>query len=87
MPAVTSCATLGYAAFDLDVALMGGVSTIILARGSVEEVRQECRRCIREAGENGGYILAAGDMLPTETAPEKVQAMIDVACHEGNYGS
>jgi uroporphyrinogen-III decarboxylase len=69
------------------VALMGGVSTIVLARGSVEEVRQECRRCIREAGKNGGYILAACDMLPTETEPEKVRAMIEIACREGKYGS
>jgi uroporphyrinogen-III decarboxylase len=53
----------------------------------VEEVRQECRRCIREAGKNGGYILAACDMLPTETEPEKVRAMIEIACREGKYGS
>jgi uroporphyrinogen-III decarboxylase len=67
------------------VALMGGVSTVILARGSVEDVRRECRRCIGEAGKNGGYILAACDMLPTETESEKVRAMLEIAGGEGNY--
>lgn len=68
------------------VALMGGVNTVLLSRGSVAEVRADSARCIREAGRDGGYILAAGDMLPTETAPEKVRAMVDAACAEGRYG-
>jgi len=67
------------------VALMGGVNTVLLARGSVQDVRADCQRCIREAGRNGGYILAACDMLPTETEPEKLQAMLDVARSEGSY--
>jgi len=67
------------------MALMGGVRTDILARGTVEQVRRESSRCIREAGRNGRFILAAGDMLPTETAPEKVRAMVAVAREQGSY--
>ena len=67
------------------MALMGGVNTVVLSSGTVGEVRRECTRCIREAGENGGYILAACDMLPTETSEEKVAAMVAVAREEGRY--
>lgn len=67
------------------VALMGGVNTITLAHGTVNEVIEDCKRCIREGTPGGGYILAAGDMLPTETSKEKVEAMIDVARTCGKY--
>ena len=69
------------------MALMGGVSTLLLSRGTVEEVKEDCARCIREAGADGGYILAAGDMLPTETEPDKVKAMLESANTLGRYDS
>jgi uroporphyrinogen decarboxylase len=62
------------------VALMGGVNTITLARGSVEEVRQETIQKCREGGPYG-YILAAGDMVPPDTPLENLQAMVDVALY------
>jgi MtaA/CmuA family methyltransferase len=61
------------------VALMGGVSTILLANGSLQEVVDDCQRCLTEGAPGGGYVLAAGDMLPTETSKEKVEAMIEAA--------
>lgn len=66
------------------VALMGGVSTVKLALGSLQEVVEDCRRCLDEGAPGGGYILACGDMLPTETSPEKVEAMIEAA-HNYRY--
>ncbi|MFH0796164.1 MAG: uroporphyrinogen decarboxylase family protein [Candidatus Omnitrophota bacterium] len=66
------------------VALMGGVNTVKLARGSLPEVVADCRRCLNQGAVGGGYILAAGDMLPTETVPEKVKAMVEMA-HEHRY--
>jgi len=67
------------------VALMGGVRTTLLAHGTTKEVKQDCERCIRDAGHGGGYILAACDMLPTETKSEKVNAMIETAETFGSY--
>lgn len=61
------------------VALMGGMNTVKLAHGSLREVIADCRRCLREGAAGGGYILASGDMLPTETSPEKVRAMLALA--------
>ena len=67
------------------MALMGGVNTVSLSRGSLQQVKDDCTRCIREAGEGGGYILAACDMLPTETSGEKVRAMVECADTSGRY--
>jgi len=61
------------------VALMGGVNTVKLAHGTLDEVIADTRRCLDEGAVGGGYVLAAGDMLPTETSREKVQAMIELA--------
>jgi uroporphyrinogen decarboxylase len=69
------------------MAVMGGVSTLLLAHGTVDEVYQDAVRCIDEAKGEGGYLLAACDMLPTETTPEKVAAMLEVAETKGRYSS
>ena len=66
------------------VGLMGGVNTVALARGSLAQVREDVNRCLNEGAPGGGYILAAGDMLPTETSPEKVEAMLEAA-HAWQY--
>jgi len=60
------------------VALMGGVSTVVLARGTPAEVKAETIRKCREGGPTG-YILAAGDMVPPDTPLENLQTMVDVA--------
>ena len=67
------------------VALMGGVSTLTLLRGTPAEVRAESRECIRAAGRDGGYILAAGCMVPTPTTQENVRAMVRAAHEFGEY--
>ena len=60
------------------VSLMGGVNTITMCQGSVEDVRTEAIRKCREGGPDG-YVLAAGDMVPPNTPLENLQAMVDVA--------
>ena len=67
------------------VALMGGISTVKLSNGTLDEVKEDCRRCIRDGADGGGYILATCDMLPTETSPEKVKAMVEIARTFGKY--
>lgn len=60
------------------VALMGGVNTLTLSRGTPEEVRAEAIQKCREGGPQG-YILAAGDMVPPDTSLENLRAMVEVA--------
>ncbi|MCX7704970.1 MAG: uroporphyrinogen decarboxylase family protein [bacterium] len=66
------------------VSLMGGVNTLKLATGSFEEVKQDIQRCLLEGAPGGGYLLACGDMLPTETSPDKVFEMVRAA-HSYRY--
>jgi len=61
------------------VALMGGMHTAKLAHGTLDEVKADIGRCLSEGAPGGGYILACGDMLPTETSREKVEAMTEAA--------
>lgn len=60
------------------VALMGGVNTVTLSRGTPEQVRDEAIRKCREGGPHG-YILAAGDMVPPDTSMANVRALVEVA--------
>ena len=46
------------------VALMGWVNTLTLLQQSSEVVYEEAMACGRAGAEEGGYILAAGDMFP-----------------------
>jgi MtaA/CmuA family methyltransferase len=61
------------------VALMGGVNTVTLLEGSAEEVYEEARACCRAGGPGGGYILAAGDMVPDFSPEANVRALIQAA--------
>ncbi len=60
------------------VALMGGVSTLTLSEGSVEDVLEESILKCRQGGPVG-YILASGDMVPPKTSMQNLQTMVDVA--------
>ena len=60
------------------VALMGGVNTLTLSRGTASDVREEAIQKCREGGPCG-YILAAGDMVPPDTSMENLQALVDVS--------
>ncbi|MFH1007783.1 MAG: uroporphyrinogen decarboxylase family protein [Candidatus Latescibacterota bacterium] len=60
------------------VALMGGVNTLTLSRGTPAQVRAEAIQKCREGGPSG-YILAAGDMVPPDTSLENLQALVDVS--------
>ncbi|MFB3902503.1 MAG: uroporphyrinogen decarboxylase family protein [Acidobacteriota bacterium] len=60
-------------------ALMGAVNTLTLAGGTAEDVRREAVECIQAGGQNGGYILAAGDMVPNEAPAVNVAELCRTA--------
>ena len=61
------------------VALMGGVNTLSLLKCTPEEVYEESIACCRAGGNDGGYILAAGDMVPDFAPEANVRAMVQAA--------
>ena len=61
------------------VSLMGGVNTVTLINGTAEEVYKESVKCCRDGAAGGGFICAAGDMVPDFAPVENVLAMIKAA--------
>jgi len=61
--------------------LVGNVGTShVLSHGTPEEVRADVRRCIRDAGPNGGHLLQSGDgQVMPDTPLENILAYFDEA--------
>ena len=65
--------------------LMGNFDCVILARGTVDEAREEARRCLREGMDGGGYVLVTGDEVPADAKLGNLKAMVEVVEEEGRY--
>ena len=59
--------------------IMGDVHPGLLALGTPQEVTDYCTRLIDEIGEDGGFILKSGCVIPMNARFENVRAMIDTA--------
>jgi len=69
-----TCAQAREAAGD-SIALMGGVNTLSFINSSPEELIEEARICIEGAGQNGGYILGSGCVVPRSAPRENLLAL------------
>jgi uroporphyrinogen decarboxylase len=68
------------------LAFCGGIDTQkVLPFGTVEEVRAEVRRRIRDLAPGGGYIAAAVHCLQPDVPVENVLAMCDEVVKAGRY--
>ena len=67
------------------VSLMGGVNTLSFVNGTPEEVLAEARRCIEEAGAEGGFILGSGCVVPRAALKENLLALREAAERYGRY--
>jgi uroporphyrinogen decarboxylase len=72
--------------FGGKLGLMGNLHTTdIMLYGSVTDVRRESLKAIRDAGENGGFILSTGDQCGRDTPDENIFEMVNVVKEFGNY--
>lgn len=68
------------------VSLWGNIDLhYTLTRGTPGEVDAEVKQRIKEAGVNGGYILASGNSITDYCKPENVMAMAKAVKKYGNY--
>ncbi|MCX7598608.1 MAG: hypothetical protein N2512_07030 [Armatimonadetes bacterium] len=65
--------------------LMGNVSNVVLAHGTIEEAIEEARRCLRAAMEGGGYIMTTSDEVPADAKIENMRAIVETVAREGVY--
>lgn len=67
--------------------ISGGVPNLMLANGTPQEVRAECKKIIDGVAQDGGYIMDASALIMNDAKVENVQAMIDFTKEYGVYDS
>jgi len=68
------------------VCIIGNVDPVrTLLLGTPADVERESRRCIAQAGQGGGFILAPGCGVPPDTAPANLEMMTTTAIKYGSY--
>ena len=71
--------------FGKKLALMGNLHTSEVMLGSVELVRLEALKAIRDAGQGGGFVLSTGDQCGYNTPYDNIFEIVKVAKEYGNY--
>ena len=68
------------------ISLRGNVNSItVMLEGTPEDVRQDVKRCMDAAKENGGFILGVGDQTPYATPEENLYAFVEAGREFGAY--
>ncbi len=67
------------------VCLRGNVPPSLLIAGTIDEVRDCCRKLIDVVGKGGGFILEGATSIPNEARPDNVFAMYEMAKTYGRY--
>ncbi|RMD76424.1 MAG: hypothetical protein D6820_12725, partial [Lentisphaerae bacterium] len=57
----------------------------VMLRGTLEEVREAARQCIRDAAAGGKFILSTGDQCGRDTPDDNLRAIVDIARTFGRY--
>lgn len=66
--------------------LMGNVDCAhVLTWGTLDEVREDVRRCIRQAARGGGYICMSSNSIHPAVKPENYAEMVKAVREYGNY--
>jgi hypothetical protein len=67
--------------------LSGGLPNALLAFGSADEVKAQCRRLIETIGAGGGYIMDASAIIQNDATIGNLRAMTDATLEYGKYRS
>jgi uroporphyrinogen-III decarboxylase len=67
--------------------LSGGVPNTLLAFGSADEVKAQCRSLIETIGADGGYLMDASAIMQNDATIENLRAMTDATLEYGRYAS
>ena len=68
------------------ICLIGNVDcTYILTWGTLEEVREDVKRCIKQAAQGGGFICRASQSIHSAVKPENYVEMVHAIREYGEY--
>ncbi len=74
------------AKYGAKICLLGNIDCgPLLTWGTVEEVREATRECIRKGGKGGGLICMSSNSIHSGVKPENYTAMLDVIHKYGTY--
>ncbi|MHB1347501.1 MAG: uroporphyrinogen decarboxylase family protein [Candidatus Humimicrobiaceae bacterium] len=71
--------------FGSSLALKGNIDPFFLIMASAEEIDAEVKKCIEDAGKNGGFTLASADGVLKDTPFENIKAMVGACRKYGIY--
>ena len=72
-------------AFGERTCIIGNYSPVILSRGTIQQAREEARRCLDAAMEGGGYIMSSSDEVPADARLDNMKAVVELVAQEGQY--
>ena len=67
------------------ICLMGGYDPHIFVGYSLDEMIAEAKRCVDEAAQGGGFILANTDAIPENANSQNIQQVVQYAQEYGKY--
>jgi len=68
-----------------DICVVGNVDIDLLSRGTVEEVIEATKECIKKGASRGGHILSSANSIISAVNPDNFLAMVNTAKEFGNY--
>ena len=71
--------------YSSDLCFMGGIDLKRALTGSVEDVEEDVKRCIRTFGEGGGYIITSANHIQVDVPPQNVVALFRAGKKYGTY--
>ncbi|MFW9899279.1 MAG: uroporphyrinogen decarboxylase family protein [Candidatus Thorarchaeota archaeon] len=67
------------------IVLMGNASTEIMRYGTPQQVEQEAKRCIQDAGGGGKFLLSTSCDLAPKTPPDNIRAFLNAGKKYGTF--
>ncbi|MFO7635761.1 MAG: uroporphyrinogen decarboxylase family protein [Clostridia bacterium] len=68
-----------------EAVLMGGINTLSFINNSMEELVDEAKTCMRQAGMHGAFLLGSGCVVPRGTARDMLAAVSRTVAEYGVY--
>ena len=67
------------------IAIFGNVDVDLLARGSIEDVKERVKYLLKNIAPSGGYCLGSGNSIPPWAKFDNFKAMVDTCLKYGSY--
>ncbi len=69
----------------INMGVMGNIEVDVLTRGTVEDVINATKDCLRKVSPGGRHIISSGNTVTREVPPENLKAMIETVHEFGRY--